>query len=220
MGIRIPEDVDSVIISHLHLDHVGGIKNQLRKTFSVSKHPANWKGKTAYTPVKMHHPTADIISNNCPVLISKGVLLTDPLPAMLFFMGKTLEQAIVINLKGKGLVVIVGCGHQKIDKLLDYLEKLIPIKIYAVIGGIHFPVTESREKILTLQMQKFVGSGKPPWSRITKEELDNLIKYLKNKEVKKVAVSAHDSCDYTLEQFKNNWKDNYIEIKVGKTFSL
>jgi len=220
MGIKIPNDVDAVVISHLHLDHVGGMKNQLKKRFSVSKKAVDFNGKTAYSPVKINHPTADIVINNCPTLLNKGILLTDPLPAMLFFMGRTLEQAIVINLKNKGLVVIVGCGHQKIDRLLDYLEKLIPIKVYAIVGGIHFPITESREKILNLQMQKFVGSGKPPWGRITKEELASLIKYLKKREVKKVAISAHDSCDYTLKQFKTNWGNNYIEVKVGKTISL
>ncbi len=220
MGLKFPDDTDIIVISHMHLDHIGGIKNQLKRTFSLSKKDLDLTGIKAYVPVPMTHPTAEVILNQAPTTLHRGVLVTDPLPSMLYFMGRTPEEALVVNLKDKGLVALVGCGHQKVQNLLNYLEKLIPIPVYAVIGGVHLPVTQSREVRLGLPMQKFLGTGKPPWNPPSKEDVEELVKFLKSKNVQKVGISAHDSCDYTINRFKEEWKDNYIDIKVGKEVTL
>ena len=48
------------------------------------------------------------------------------------------DQAAVINVDGKGLVVITGCGHAGIVNILRHVRKLTGIdRIYAVIGGFH-----------------------------------------------------------------------------------
>jgi metal-dependent hydrolase (beta-lactamase superfamily II) len=48
------------------------------------------------------------------------------------------EISIYINVKGKGLVVISGCGHTGIVNTIKHGQKLTGIdKIYAVIGGFH-----------------------------------------------------------------------------------
>jgi len=48
------------------------------------------------------------------------------------------DQALVIHLKGKGLVVIAGCSHAGIINTIFYARKLIGIeKVHAVIGGFH-----------------------------------------------------------------------------------
>ncbi len=220
LNIKLPEEIDAVVISHMHLDHIGGMRNQIRRTFSLSRKDLDLTGKIAFVPVKMSHPTADVVVNSTPTIISKGVLVTEPLPSMLYFMGKTLEQALVINLKGRGLVVIVGCGHQKVQNLVNYLEKLVPVKIYAVIGGVHLPVTQSRETRFGLPVQKILGTGKPPWNSPSRKDVEDLIQFLKEKGVKKVGISAHDSCDYTLGRFREEWGNDYIEIKAGSSVEL
>lgn len=48
------------------------------------------------------------------------------------------DQAIILKIKNKGLVIITGCGHSGIVNTLDYAQKLTgEDKIYAVIGGMH-----------------------------------------------------------------------------------
>jgi 7,8-dihydropterin-6-yl-methyl-4-(beta-D-ribofuranosyl)aminobenzene 5'-phosphate synthase len=48
------------------------------------------------------------------------------------------DQALVINLSGKGLVVISGCSHAGIINTVRYAKKLTGVeKVYAVLGGFH-----------------------------------------------------------------------------------
>lgn len=48
------------------------------------------------------------------------------------------DQALVINLKGKGLVVISGCSHAGIINTVFYARKLTGVEqVHAVMGGFH-----------------------------------------------------------------------------------
>jgi 7,8-dihydropterin-6-yl-methyl-4-(beta-D-ribofuranosyl)aminobenzene 5'-phosphate synthase len=48
------------------------------------------------------------------------------------------DQAIILNIKDKGLVVITGCAHAGIINILRYAKELSgEDRIYAVIGGMH-----------------------------------------------------------------------------------
>jgi len=48
------------------------------------------------------------------------------------------DQALVIHLKAKGLVVIAGCSHAGIINTIFYAQKMTGIqKVHAVMGGFH-----------------------------------------------------------------------------------
>jgi len=48
------------------------------------------------------------------------------------------DQALVIHLKGKGLVVIAGCSHAGIINTVLYAQKLTGIeKVHTILGGFH-----------------------------------------------------------------------------------
>jgi len=48
------------------------------------------------------------------------------------------DQAVVLNVRDKGLVVITGCGHSGIVNIVRYAGKLTGVeRVYAVIGGFH-----------------------------------------------------------------------------------
>ncbi|MEW6042981.1 MAG: MBL fold metallo-hydrolase [Thermoproteota archaeon] len=48
------------------------------------------------------------------------------------------DQAIVLNIKDKGLVIITGCAHSGIINTINYAKKLTgEDNIYAVLGGMH-----------------------------------------------------------------------------------
>jgi 7,8-dihydropterin-6-yl-methyl-4-(beta-D-ribofuranosyl)aminobenzene 5'-phosphate synthase len=48
------------------------------------------------------------------------------------------DQAIVANVRGRGLVVVTGCGHSGIVNILRYVRRLTGHdRLHAVIGGFH-----------------------------------------------------------------------------------
>ena len=48
------------------------------------------------------------------------------------------DQALVLHVRGKGLVVLTGCGHAGIVNIVRYAQKLTGVdRVYAVIGGFH-----------------------------------------------------------------------------------
>ena len=50
------------------------------------------------------------------------------------------DQAIVVNVRNKGLVVITGCGHAGIINTVNYAKQLTGIdNIYSLVGGFHLP---------------------------------------------------------------------------------
>jgi 7,8-dihydropterin-6-yl-methyl-4-(beta-D-ribofuranosyl)aminobenzene 5'-phosphate synthase len=58
------------------------------------------------------------------------------------------DQALVVNLRGQGLVVITGCGHAGVINTVRYACKLTGIeRVYAVIGGFHL-ATSSLESVV------------------------------------------------------------------------
>jgi 7,8-dihydropterin-6-yl-methyl-4-(beta-D-ribofuranosyl)aminobenzene 5'-phosphate synthase len=48
------------------------------------------------------------------------------------------ERAIIMNIKGKGLVVLSGCAHAGIINTVNYAKQITGMeKVYAVLGGFH-----------------------------------------------------------------------------------
>jgi len=50
------------------------------------------------------------------------------------------DQALIVNISDKGLVILTGCGHAGIINTLNYAKKITGIdRIHAIIGGFHLP---------------------------------------------------------------------------------
>jgi 7,8-dihydropterin-6-yl-methyl-4-(beta-D-ribofuranosyl)aminobenzene 5'-phosphate synthase len=48
------------------------------------------------------------------------------------------DQALVINVQGKGLVILSGCAHVGIINTVEYAQKITGIeKVHAVMGGFY-----------------------------------------------------------------------------------
>jgi 7,8-dihydropterin-6-yl-methyl-4-(beta-D-ribofuranosyl)aminobenzene 5'-phosphate synthase len=48
------------------------------------------------------------------------------------------EQAVILNAKGKGLLVLSGCAHRGIVNTLKHAQRMTGIeKVYAVMGGFY-----------------------------------------------------------------------------------
>ncbi|MEZ4567871.1 MAG: hypothetical protein R2860_13250 [Desulfobacterales bacterium] len=64
--------------------------------------------------------------------------------------------------------------------------------IYAIIGGLHYPVYGGRIMISPVNIQRIVGSDRPPWTGIRESDVDSAIAAIKSGFPKIVALSPHE----------------------------
>jgi 7,8-dihydropterin-6-yl-methyl-4-(beta-D-ribofuranosyl)aminobenzene 5'-phosphate synthase len=153
-----------------------------------------------------------------PQLLTAGIASTGPLARSLFMFGYTEEQALLARVKDKGLVVFTGCGHPTIELVLEMVGRLSNERLYAIGGGLHFPVTGGRGNRAGIQFQMIIGTGKPPWQRITDEDLSRTITAINGAKSKKVYLSGHDTCDHSLDRMKKELKAETEVLKAGATY--
>jgi 7,8-dihydropterin-6-yl-methyl-4-(beta-D-ribofuranosyl)aminobenzene 5'-phosphate synthase len=208
-----PDDIDAIFISHCHLDHVGGIGEMRRRTFSLSSQSVDLTGKTAYLPAAMTHPSADVAVVTGPRKLAEGVASTGPITRAIWLMGPIAEQALLVDVEGKGVVMIVGCGHPLLSRLVTRAQAVTGRPLYGVVGGLHFPVTGSR---VGKGGQNILGNGKLPWQRIRRSEARGAAALLAGLDVKLVALSGHDSCDWSLEAFQQTLGQRCRTLRVGE----
>jgi 7,8-dihydropterin-6-yl-methyl-4-(beta-D-ribofuranosyl)aminobenzene 5'-phosphate synthase len=215
LGVTV-EEVDYIVISHLHLDHVGGMEYQRKRTFALSGEPLDLSGITAFVPEPMSHPTAKAEVVEGPRSIAPGVASLGAIPRQLFFFGWTPEQSLVVKVEGKGIVLITGCGHSTIQRIVERAEMLFDEPIYGVVGGLHYPVTIPRGGGSRVPVQRIFGTGKWPWDPINPEDVEAGIACLQRRHPQLVALSPHDSCDWSIETFRRAFGGAYQDVRVGE----
>ena len=215
LGVDVA-DVDALVISHAHEDHVGGISHMMQHTFALSGQPVDLKGIPAYVPLPLSNPTAQVTVADGPRAIAPGVASMGTIPRQMFFFGWTLEQSLAVNVEGKGIVLIVGCGHPTLQRIVDRAEMLFDEPVYGLVGGLHYPVTASREVKFGLPLQRLLCTGKWPWEPITRQDVEAAIAYLQRRNPQVVVLSAHDSCDWSIEAFRQAFGEAYEDLLVGR----
>jgi len=149
-GIDLKE-VDVVVLSHIHGDHVGGLASFLKCNSKV----------TVYMPVSFPQGMKDEVINTGAKLeeIDKarelfgGAFTTGELD------GGIKEQSLVLRAP-KGLVVITGCAHPGIVNIAKRSKEITGQKIYLMVGGFHlggaFPsqINYVAESLLQLGVEK------------------------------------------------------------------
>ena len=168
---------ESLISSHGHIDHAGGLINLRKRMNTVQQqriplvlHEDAFRnrlvkfqdGRTIDLPAPnrslLTNAGYDIIEKHSPSLwIGDTVLITGEIPRTNSFEkgfpnhyseveeGKMEadplikdDQAIIMKVKDKGLVIITGCGHAGIINTLNYAKELTgEDRIYSVLGGMH-----------------------------------------------------------------------------------
>jgi 7,8-dihydropterin-6-yl-methyl-4-(beta-D-ribofuranosyl)aminobenzene 5'-phosphate synthase len=106
------------------------------------------------------------------------------------------DQALVMNLKKRGLVVISGCSHAGIVNTIHYAMKITGIKnLYALIGGFHL--------------------GGPQFEPIIEETI-KAVKALDPQ----VVVPMHCTGQKAIQRFKEAFPDAFILNSVGSRVTL
>lgn len=113
-----PRIFDDIVISHPDFDHIGGLSHILILNQNAIIHnPISFKGIRYPNEVRYYDKPTEIYNN---------IFITGEL-------GKR-EQSLAIK-TGKGLVLIIGCGHPKVGKIIASISKFG--NVFAIIGGLH-----------------------------------------------------------------------------------
>lgn len=178
--------IDLAVISHTHLDHLGGLPAALEMKSPLDLYlpesiPAqflrNFKDKDKINDIIVKKPTR----------LCSGVILTGPVG------GRITEQVMIINTP-KGFVVITGCAHPGIIKILKEAKELTGGEIYLVLGGFHL-LQDSDEKV------------------------EEIIKDMKSLGVKKCSAS-HCTGPKAIEMIKKAFGEDFIQGGVGRTVTI
>ncbi len=137
-----PENVDMVVLSHIHPDHTGGLAGFLEKNPNV----------TVYLPVSFPKKFKDnvrdhgarIIEVRESLQICENVYSTGRL-------GKWIKEQSLIIRTDKGLIIVIGCAHSGIVNIVSTAKELIKDDILLVMSGFHLEwETKGRiEKIIS-----------------------------------------------------------------------
>ena len=216
LGVPL-NDLDAVVISHLHADHVGGLAAMRHHTFSFSADPLEPPGVPAHVPTQMHHLRADVAVTTRPMVIGPGMAVLPPLPRMLFWLGYITEQAMVVNVTGFGLVLISGCGHPRIEQILGVAERVLDVPIKAVVGGLHLPVHPARTPLVP---QAILGNPHPPWQPISEGDAEHVLEEIAARGPRLVALSGHDSTPWAYGAFESRFGDRYRTLRAGEELRI
>ena len=216
------DEIDYLVFSHLHLDHVGGMAEQKAGKFSLSQGKVETPDIPVYAPDKLqpsefNPQLKNITVSQAPTEIAPGVYTIGTIPRHLFLMGYIEEQALAFKLAEKGIVLVVGCGHQTIQRIIERTKALFNEPIYAVFGGLHLPVNG---KTFFSKIQYIVGSDYAPPNGLKEKDVFEAISSIKAENVQLVGLSPHDSSAWSIQQFEEAFGNNYVDIKVGKEIIL
>ena len=219
LNVRL-ENIDSLFFSHLHPDHVGGMKESQEKTFSLSQGDVDIRNVVVYAPEDMKpsgfNPVKKVEIITAPSVIHTGVASIGSIPRHLFIAGRVEEQSLIVNVRGKGLVLIIGCGHPTIERIIERVKMISDEPVHAIIGGLHFPISGGRIYIGPINIQYLVGSDAPPWSGLDEGDILSAVAAIKSVNPSIVALSPHDSSDWSLGEFKKAFGGKNIDLLVGK----
>jgi 7,8-dihydropterin-6-yl-methyl-4-(beta-D-ribofuranosyl)aminobenzene 5'-phosphate synthase len=180
-----PAKIDIIVLSHIHGDHVGGLAGFLRSNPDVAVYlpksfPRDFKEEVGSLG-------ANVVEGSGPAEICTGVYSTGELGTHLP------EQSLIIAMAG-GSVIITGCAHPGIVRIVREARDITASAVRLVLGGVHL-LGDSRRSI------------------------EKIISQLKAMNVEHVAP-CHCSGDIARDLFRMAWGADYLDVGVGRVISI
>ena len=179
-----PGEIQHLVLSHEHSDHTGGLGSLLPRTSNLTVYvlpsfPSYLKGQIARD--------AEVIEVVPMYSITERISTTGEIS------GYPNEQSLVIDTQD-GLVVLTGCSHPGIDKIVLAAKRQFKESIYLVMGGFHLGGAPDSDIQAVIQEFKRIG-------------------------VKKVAPS-HCTGDNAIALFRQAYGDDFIRIGAGAEIEI
>ena len=199
MGVTL-RDLDAIVITHHHPDHVGSLSWHSQGTFSLGSAQVDLAGVPVYVPKAMTYPAASPTLASQPQKLSDGVATLGVLPFMDVFpfslvQPQAAEQTLAVNVAGRGIVLISGCGHAGLTAMVARAEMLFAAPVIGVVGGLHY-----EEKAAA--------------------DLQGEIQFLRERRPQLVALSPHDDGLAARAAFQAAFPAAYQAIAVGREIRL
>jgi len=174
-----PTSLDGVVLSHSHWDHTGGLGAILDQgvkgpIFFPEAFPDSFKWRLGQKGI-LSCGIRDIKE------LSPGIFVG---PEM---RGSGPNEIPLVLETDQGMVIITGCAHPDILKMIKEIKMIFGKSIYLVLGGFHW------------EFLWMIG-GKA--------------KQLKRLEVENVAP-CHCTGDRAIQKIKNEYGDHFLQIGVG-----
>ena len=189
------DEIDRIVISHPHPDHIGGVKAWWNHTVSLGhlELPDDLGDRLIFVPTPVTfkgaiHATVPTLPS--PDVATTGVISYPEVWPLSLRDPKGYEQALVVHVAGQGLVLITGCGHPTLERLVIRAESLYDLPVIGVVGGLHY------------EDQTAADVAAP-------------IEFLASRNPQLVALSPHDSSPEAIEAFRTAFPQAYQDIAVG-----
>jgi len=129
-----PKEIDIVVLSHIHGDHVGGLGGILNQNSDVTVYlPASFP-QSLKEDVKLYG--AEVKEIHEPRELFDGVYTTGELN------GGIKEQSLIVK-TDEGLVIITGCAHPGVVNVVQKAREIAGDKVYLLLGGFHLGGTSA-----------------------------------------------------------------------------
>jgi 7,8-dihydropterin-6-yl-methyl-4-(beta-D-ribofuranosyl)aminobenzene 5'-phosphate synthase len=176
-----PNSIDIIVLSHIHGDHTGGLNGFLERNRDVTVYlPKSFPKKFKDNVLSFG---AKIVEVEQSLKVCENVYSTGEL-------GRLIKEQSLIIQTDKGLIVITGCAHPGIVKIVNAAKNLLEDNILLVMGGFHLEWT-------------------------TKGKIEKIISVFEKLGVRYVGP-AHCSGDKARSLFKKHFGENYIDVGAGK----
>lgn len=147
MGLDASE-IDFLVLSHEHGDHIGGISSFVKMKTDI--------------PVIIPHSFTKAFKKRMeslglkPILVKEPAMICEDLYTSGEFDFPIAEQALVLDTK-QGLVVMTGCSHPGIVEMLKEIKTSFNKNIYMVFGGFHLLEKSEEEMDVIISAMKALG---------------------------------------------------------------
>lgn len=105
------------------------------------------------------------------------------------------EQVLAVHVDGQDIVLIMGCGHPTVERIVARAETLVEQPVIGIVGGLP-------------------DEGK------SAKDVQPHIEFLQARNLIFIALSPHDSSPDALQAFRSAFPEQYREIEVGLPLTL
>ncbi len=146
LGIDL-NSINFIVISHEHGDHTGGLSLFAGKGLAV------YIPRGSLIKNEIEEMGLKPVEVSRTIEVAKNIYVTKPL------YGPPWEEAMAIATR-KGLIIVVGCSHPGVAKIVKQACKDIGMRPYIVIGGFHMAYAPMDEVVKTVEELLAMGVSK------------------------------------------------------------